>query len=224
MTNREKKYCDLRAKKCLAQMDDWWRRHRLYFTICVCKNKCEILVEKYIKFRECNSDSPLWYFRSFLKGFRLKLILVLTASMVISELPFVVQLFKSKFDLLSVDLINCLFLALPALIGMVFLDYILENLGKTVLLMAILGLAFLGAFGWYYRYIDMSLKGMYVVTGLITFMVWCVKARDPKVMRDNDTTRNSSDVLPKDDGAQSVQDVLPSKWQGKRVVTERAKG
>lgn len=196
---------------------DLCKRHKLLVFVCG-------VWYGYVGWRDKKSNNPfLWAVKSFLKGFDCKFLSCMILCLLVSEIPFVVTLVNGKWDFSSVALIVPLFSALPALMGMVLLDYLLEpDLSRTILFPAILAMIFMALFGYYYGAVKPSLAGIYVVTMCVFFMSWCIKVGDQRMIEKNDDAQS---VLPNVANATpdiSHQDVVQ---RGSKTITiNRPKG
>lgn len=172
----------------------------------------------YIGWRDKQSNNPfLWMVKSFLKGFGWKFISCLLLGLIVSEIPYVVELAKGEWDFSSTKLIAPLCSALPALLGMALLDYLLDpNLSRTVLFPAILSMVIIAIFGYRFGFVAPNLTGVYIVTGCIVLMSWCIKVGDQRMMDKHDDAQR---VLPKRDESTIEPLVRNMVRRGKKIIT-----
>ena len=174
----------------------------------------------YIGWRDKKSDNPLlWMVKSFLKGFGWKFISCLLLGLIVSEIPFVVELVRGGLDFTSTQLLTPLSAALPALLGMALLDYLLDpDLSKSILFPALLALVAIGFFGYRFGHVAPNLSGTYIVTGCVVLMSWCIKVGDQRMIdwgKDGDAQK----VLPNGGNFTMNQFVQNSVRRGKKTIT-----
>ena len=174
----------------------------------------------YIGWRDRKTNNVfLWIAKSFLKGFCLKFIACLLLGLIVSEIPFLVELANGEWNVTSTRLIDPLRSALPALLGMVLLDYLLDpDLSRSVLFPAIVMMLAIAFFGYHFCYVTKNLTGIYIVTGCVMLMSWCIKVRDQRMM---DSVEDALKLIPQGEDvtkgtSSSVQNVVR---RGKKTIT-----
>ena len=150
--------------------------------------------QSYIQWRDKETDSLLWFVKSFCKGLHLYFGVAMLFCIVIAESSYLIELSHQHLNPCAKDLIEPLFRALPALIGTTILDYALDY-GKrpTVTLVAIFSLLALGYIAVCFHTSEPTLTKFYLITIVVVYFLWCIKARDPKMTNLN---QNAASVLP----------------------------
>lgn len=194
---------------------DCWRRSKFRFALLTIK-------QSYIQWREADTDSILWFLKSFLKGFNLYFLVMMVFCVGIAELSYLYA-FLTNPDLGVKRLGELLFLALPALIGTTILDYVLEMRKRpTVSLVALLVLVILACLACCLHVRGQDDSSMYFITLGVVFFFWCVKAYDPKM---NNLEKNATSVLP---GPIQIPETARKESttirDGKKIIIERNGG
>ena len=181
----------------------------------------------YVGWRDKESNNPfLWVIKSLLKGLDLKFISCLTLSLIVSELPFFMELIQNEWNFCNPSLVAPLYAALPALLGMVFFDYILEpDLSKAILIPLILVMLLIAIWGYHCGFVKPNLNGIYIVTASIVLLSWCIKVRDRRMIDEYAMHDDAQNVLPqeKDSATGAVVPDILHKF-GKKIITKRPKG
>lgn len=192
-----------------------WRRRKFYLTWLTIK-------QSYIQWRDDETDSLLWFVKSFCKGFNVYFCVGMLFCIGIAEFSYLMAL-HNHLNLKADDLIEPLFWALPALIGTTILDYALEFRKRpTVTLVAVFVLLALGYTAISFHACEPTVNNFYLITIGVVCLVWCIKARDPKMINLNE---NAVSVLP---GPSKLSEFNsgPStyKMAGKTIIVSHTEG
>lgn len=190
------------------------RRKKIYVLGLVC-------VYGYVGWRDKKTNNPLfWVVKSFLKGFDWKFLSCLLLGLMVSEIPYLVELVNGKFAFGDPCLVEPLCSAFPALMGMVLLDLLLaDDLSKTILFPAILVMIILASLGYHFGVAQHSLYGTYAVTGCVFLMSWCIKIGDTRMVGCSESIGDAQKVLPKNSGACMVDVKQGKVRRGKKTIT-----
>ena len=150
--------------------------------------------QSYIHWRDRETDSLLWFVKSFCKGLHIYFGMAMLFCIVIAESSYLIDLSHQQLNPCAKDLIEPLFWALPALIGTTILDYALDY-GKrpTVTLVAVFSLLALGYIAVCFHKSEPTVTKFYLITLVVVYFLWCIKARDPKM---TNLERSAVSVLP----------------------------
>ena len=207
------------AQSFWPEFKDVWEKNKIYMSVLV-------VWYGYVRWRDKKSNNPiLWMIKSFLKGFDLKFILCLMLGLIVSEIPFVVELLKSGWNFKSATLITPLYTALPALIGMVFLDYLLEpDLDKAILILVTLVMFFIALCGYHCGFVKPNLGGIYIITASVVLLSWCIKVCDRRMIDEDVRHDDAQKVLPHGNDLTTDTAVPDTVRIGdKQIITNRSK-